>query len=121
MKPQLLFLDDETMRHDWADKVYAEYEVHHAYNFEQFKKALARINGPFDVVSFDHDIAGMPFEHNVEVTGLTCADWMIARPEFHPRACIVHSWNPSGAQRLVLALERAGFAVTRRMAGYGDR
>lgn len=139
---KILFLDDEAMRHDWADSHYAGHEVHHAYNFEQFKRALLlgrmprgpalgvipvrallippevdddRSRGPFDLVSFDYDIEG--FLCTTQITGLTCADWMVARPDLHPRACAVHSWNPGGGSRLVLALECAGFKVTRRMAG----
>jgi hypothetical protein len=115
-RPRLLFLDDDSMRHEWADEFYSLYDVHHAYNIAQFRKALERHH--FEVVSFDHDIDGPPHAPSVRFTGVTCAEWMIQQhPDRHPDECIVHSWNPSGGDRIEATLRRAGFTVTRRMAG----
>lgn len=91
---KILFLDDERVRHDAFDRENQAHEVHHAYNFSQFKKAIHAHR--FDLVSFDHDLG-------TAEDGVTCAHHMLMALDARdmPARCVVHSWNPVGAQRLM--------------------
>lgn len=105
---KLLFLDDETVRHEWFALVHLSHEIWHAYNIEQFEKQLRRCD-KFDVISFDHDLG-------TAADGNDCAELMLRllSPENLPRECWVHSWNPVGAERIMRTLRSAGIAVVRR-------
>lgn len=100
-------------------------------NFEQAVNALAA--EPWDEASLDHDLADWHYAANSltgqctspsenarrqEKTGYHVALWMVENRVFPPQVWI-HSMNPSGAQSMLLLLQRhhpagAG-AVTRRM------
>ncbi len=102
-----LFLDDEPVRHEVFAVRFSQHEVWHAYNLPQFLKALDK-GGKFDAISFDHDLGP-------EATGHDCAVQMLERlPHSQwPGTCIVHSWNPVGAERIVRTLSAAGINVVR--------
>jgi hypothetical protein len=105
---KILFLDDETVRHDLFDQTRTGDEIHHAYTLEQFEKALARVE-KFDVISFDHDLGP-------GADGYDCAMLLLSRIPYAnwPRECWVHSWNPVGAERIVRGLRAAGIPTARR-------
>ncbi len=114
---KILILDDEKVRHDAYDKIYAGHEVWHAYDGVRFRWCLLN-RGPFHLVHFDHDLGA------VDETGLDLARWMlrVVSPPLLPDRCVVHSWNPTGAQRIFDELHRAGLLVVRRpfaAEGYG--
>lgn len=97
---RILFLDDERIRHDAFDRENADHEVWHAYNMAQFRKALD--GNTFDVISFDHDLG-------TKEDGNDCARFLVEHKEpcWWPNQCVVHSWNPAGAQRIMATLMRA--------------
>lgn len=101
---KVLFLDDETWRHDGIDLMLlgVQHTVHHAYGTAEFS-ALLDSESPFDLVCFDHDLGP-------STTGLDAARDFVARK--HPLTrCIVHSWNPYGAKAIARVLRDGGHQV----------
>jgi len=100
---KVLFLDDEAWRHDSMDlMVRTTDSILHVYDTEEFTRALSR--APFDLVCFDHDL-GLG-----ETTGLQAAEQFVALK--HPETlCLVHSWNPMGAEMIRRVLRAGGHRV----------
>lgn len=73
------------------------------------------------VISMDHDLGldgldpdlpdAVYLRGNGEQTGLDLVDWMIQNGCV-PEHVTVHSWNPSGAQRMIKTLHARGYAAT---------
>lgn len=105
---KILFLDDETVRHDGLGAMYLGHEIWHAYNLSQFLHQLQK-GDRFDVVSFDHDLGG---KHD----GNDCAHEMlrVLPVDQWPHECWVHSWNPVGAERIMRTLIASGIPTKRR-------
>ena len=105
---KILFLDDESVRHDALGFPYEGHEVWHAYNLSQFVAQLRAVPR-FDVVSFDHDLGG---KHD----GNDCAHEMLRLlpVDQWPAECWVHSWNQVGAERIMRTLIASGIPTKRR-------
>lgn len=105
---KILFLDDQSARHEAFADQYKGHEIWHAYTLERFREHLSRVE-KFDVISFDFDLG----EHE---NGLDCAELMLQQHPFArwPRECWVHSSNPPGADSLVHVLRTAGIPTERR-------
>jgi hypothetical protein len=75
--------------------------------------ALLSRHGEASLVFLDHDLGGETFvDSNREDCGMEVVRWVVAnRPKVSQ--FIVHSYNPSGAQRMVDDLAGAGYAVAR--------
>lgn len=122
IKVKILFLDDQPSRHDKvdADLGWDKVEVVHVWTVDECIEAL-QTKGPFDRIYLDHDlnhyghktgkwsmIAGTYGDQ--ELTGADVCSWMARNMQERPRV-IVHSWNHSGANRMVSILRDAGFSV----------
>lgn len=103
----ILFLDDDQMRHDAFETAHPNATIWHAYDHPSFLKQLAKLNR-FDVISFDHDLG-------LGANGYDCAmELLMTFPSYRwPTECWVHSWNPVGAERIMRALRNAGIPTIR--------
>ena len=80
-----------------------------ASNYTEFVKIITEKGVP-DVIAFDHDLGdgGEVYEEGVSPwTGWNCAKWLVDN-NLVPKEFSVHSWNPSGAQRIGLLMEENG-------------
>ena len=80
-------------------------------NYDEFVKYISE-NGIPDIISFDHDLADVHYEHVPEInydkyqekTGYHCAKWLIEYCLDNnlniPRKIIIHSMNRMGAQNI---------------------
>lgn len=108
---KVLFLDDERWRHDAVDRALKGHEVHHVYSFRQFRSKVGA-SREWGLVMLDHDLGST-------ANGYTAANMFAeAMRGVEPRCpCIVHSWNPAGATRMVGLLRHFGHPVIREPFG----
>ena len=99
---RILVLDDDRERHNWFERAYADHEVWHVYNVEDLRKRMNQLPR-FDLVQLDHDLGESE-------NGLRAADFIatVLEERKRPLKCVVHSWNPSGAQRMLRSLLDGG-------------
>jgi len=104
-KLRILILDDDRERHDWFDRHYAGHAVWHVYDVERMRRTMSK-EMRFDIVQLDHDLGESE-------NGLRAAQFIARDLEArkHPLSCVVHSWNPAGAMRMVAELRDAGLTV----------
>lgn len=93
------------------------------WQWARTNKDAKRVLTLFNVVeiSMDHDLGmdgidpdlpdAIYLKGNSEETGLDLVDWMIERC-LVPEKVTVHSWNPSGADRMVRTLRAHGYRAT---------
>ena len=100
---KILFLDDDSERHEVFANLYQDCEVWHAYGRVDFENRLLKVD-KFDVISFDHDLG------EGEPNGSQLATWMLNNlPHFRwPRECWVHSFNGPGSLNIISKLRSAG-------------
>jgi hypothetical protein len=105
---RVLILDDDRERHDWFDRHYAGHAVWHVYTVEQMRSTMKR-EIRFDVAQLDHDLGESE-------NGLRAAEFIARTLEERKRPlnCVIHSWNPTGAQRMLGELLSAGLLATYR-------
>lgn len=93
---RLLFVDDDLSRHKFADDAFSDgFNVWHAYNVEQAKKLVQEKD--FDIICLDHDMA------DDGSSGADVAYAIVNRRNttgYQPSFVWVHTWNPSGRQRI---------------------
>ncbi len=113
MAKHILFLDDSDERHAVMEKSFPD-EVYPAATLAQFADALERC-GKIDEVWLDHDLGA--HDGGVSETcfsGFAAALLLTALPR-HRREDIrrvrIHSWNPTGARRMMDVLEAHNFPV----------
>ncbi len=109
MDKKILFLDDEPVRHHWADENWSGDIVTHVFNVDQFFYELLR-KERWDLISLDHDLgisdgrfinSGMKAVYFMEKFRVTAHD------------VIVHTINPPAGDRMILALKKLGYRVHR--------
>lgn len=121
---KVLFLDDDLERHKRFKTriVDAGHKVQYVFDAAEAINALEQ-NPAFDEVWLDHDLNDMHYIHyhagtipTDEQTGYTVACYIAeALPEDkRPKCVVVHSMNPSGADRMTAALKSAGIPVRRQ-------
>jgi|SRR5271165_3069422 len=115
----ILFLDDQDIRHDLAEKVLssAGHAVLHAFNVEEGIYIVSNFVGTIGLALLDHDLDDLRQDADGRITeyhGLYFVDYMIANvPEdkwFH--RAIVHSYNPNGAKYMRDKLSSVGIHAT---------
>ena len=112
----VLYLDDDPSRHQQFD-----YPADRAWTAQEAVKLLSQ--NKYDLVSLDHDLATEHYQdfHQGELalrgggTGYDVAVF-IEQMEEQPPWVNVHSFNPSGAARMIQALRKCP-RVTRLMTG----
>ncbi len=117
---RILFLDDDVDRHEFMALNAKEDEVTlvPVWNYEQCIKALQE-EERFHEIHLDHDLGDVHYPEDgipYELTGTEVAKWMADNlpPEKKPDTVVIHSYNPSGAARMVEILRRAEFFVIRQ-------
>ena len=126
---RVLVLDDMQERHDVLGRMLRArgHEVVAVYSYAEAVEAL---KGPrFDEMYLDHDledfaIVELDTAHGIaiarpnkapEFTGADVAEAIAAMPaEKHPEHVVIHSWNPEGARRMWIILQRQGIQAVRQ-------
>lgn len=118
MTIRALVLDDSDERHTrFAASLSGVCELTHARLFSEFTAALRQ---RFDVVYLDHDLGDEIDQEKIPgmyggdrvVDGTDAAALLCDLPAaLRPSRVVVHSWNWSGAQRMMKALRDADYAV----------
>lgn len=115
----ILFLDDQDVRHDLAEKhLYAAgHKVLHAFNVREALDIVGNFIGQIGLGMLDHDLGqfvkdsdGRRTEHH----GLYFVDQLVKTVpsnKWFPRA-IVHSYNQNGAKYMVDMLNKHGIHST---------
>jgi hypothetical protein len=127
---RILFLDDAQLRHDLFAQRHGADEIVHSCTAAEAMDALDRL-APFDLVHLDHDLAESHYlelsggEREVPApedppfdpgTGMDVVRYIIAMAvERRPRAVVVHTHNPIGAEMVVLLDGAAVPAVWRKL------
>ena len=101
----ILFLDDQDIRHELAEKYLssAGHDTLHAFNVEEGISIVSNFAKPIGLALLDHDLDDIreePDGRKTEYHGAYFVDYMIANvpePKWFHRA-IVHSYNPYGAK-----------------------
>lgn len=122
---RILFLDDDHIRHSYFTLWTQGHDVRHVDTAQQAKDAIAARYGTgsgYDLIFLDHDLGGRTFVSSEEEnTGYQVARFLSDKlkswqSQRRPRI-VVHSWNPAGAERMVKALDAAGYKVDWRTFG----
>lgn len=101
---KILILDDDDFRHQVFAENLTGHSVTHTRNSAEFFNALGKEQ--FDIVFLDHDLGDIVFDpYKREITGTHVAQGMVDKLDKIPK-CVIHSWNPSGAQRMRSILSR---------------
>jgi len=109
----VLFLDDETIRHDLTDKYLGkEHTILHAYTAPQALDMINASEVKIDLAMLDHDL-----HHFVEEDGrkserhgvwfVSCLLHDVHPDKWFPRA-IIHSYNADGGRYMRDELRKAG-------------
>ena len=105
----VLFLDDDMTRcSNFRSRCPSADIVHDS------ESCIAKLqDGDYDEVHLDHDLGGEIYcDSNREDTGMEVVRWMCLN-KCNARTVIVHSYNPHGANEMMIALEAAGYRVLR--------
>lgn len=112
---RVFILDDEKMRQRAFERRFKDHEIVRAWNFWEALPLLWS-HAAFDLAFLDHDLASAFARSRPddapgwEMTGADVATFMAALPvDKRPRRIVVHSWNRSGADRMVRVLRAAGY------------
>lgn len=109
----ILFLDDDPIRHDTFDRVHGKnHTIWHVYTPKRFREVcLAK---EFDCVFFDHDLG-------TGETGYDLAEWFVQQIKRAtidiPERVFIHSWNSVGAQRIEQVFKTIGVDAIRKPFG----
>jgi hypothetical protein len=121
---RIIFLDDNKDRHAAYRRLSIGDNVDYAFSAKEAVRMLDRAQEPYDVASLDHDLdeyATMGQEPR-ELTGEHVAKHIaLMAPERRPKKIIVHSYNGTGARKMVLVLRDAGVRAFWRMFKVDDR
>lgn len=110
---RLFVLEDDPARiHLFREASIGWAVVHIATSVEEAKKLWTP---PYDLVCLDHDLGGEQMvDSTQENTGYQFALWLAERPiEDRDETIVVHSYNPEGAKRMLVALREHRYAACR--------
>jgi len=102
----VLVLDDEAYRHRAFVRGLLNHNVTIVTTASEAIAALKRRQ--WDAVFLDHDLRGV-VENSGPGTGYEVAEWLAQNPDHQPPQIVIHSFNPSGAQRMQQALPNAAY------------
>jgi CheY-like chemotaxis protein len=123
MVKKILILDDDRVRHYCFDEKFAidypDAKIDHVYTANECIEALKRTD-KYDLVHLDHDLGDFgPYSDEKEHTGVDVCRWMAGTDglteDKRPDMIIVHSWNATGAKRMIDILRDAGFTVFQKL------
>lgn len=103
----VLFLDDDPERVPRFSRNYRDCNLVYVRTFREFRRYLGSHEVP-DVISFDHDLGEPTY-----INGETCAKWAVENGKI-PKAVLVHSWNPTGAENIARQFNGLGIQVVLR-------
>jgi hypothetical protein len=104
---KILFLDDQDNRHKIFIGSHKSHDIISAYTADEAIEFI-RNQSPFDLVSLDHDLGGvyLPSDEN---SGYAVAEYIAGMDkEKLPGEIVVHSWNESGAEKMIKKLGESG-------------
>lgn len=108
---RVLFLDDDPARHEAMKRLAIGHNVKHVHTAAEALEALQAER--FDLAALDHDLGGQTFvPSEQEDTGYAVASAIADGRVIVPRAVVVHSFNPVGAQRMAERMSAAGVRVS---------
>lgn len=121
---KILFLDDDTIRHDIFNKFVMRFpmagenrvEVNYVWSCDAAKFAINK--EAFDIYCLDHDLADEHYgvsAHETERSGYEVAKFMAENITPDKELVVIHSWNTVGADAMAYALE--GFRIVKEMFG----
>jgi hypothetical protein len=104
-------LNDDTRRHRWFEKRFADDDLDIAATVEEAKVFLAE--NKYDAIFLDHDLLPHHYESNdhddFSRTGYAIAEWLTERKELQQAATvIVHTRNADAAIPMVQKLRETG-------------
>jgi CheY-like chemotaxis protein len=111
---RVLILDDNESRHREFQKILADSERTHVWTASQAIDAL-RDNPPYDLLCLDHDLGDQ--RNRLLLTppgdGADVAVFINIKLEKnkYPKRVLIHSWNPTGAQRMADLIRSVGINV----------
>lgn len=112
---KILFLDDNPQRHHKFKKATVGLDVTYAWTSDEAIKFLGET--VFDQVSLDHDLEeklNMELPGQGKGSGYDVAMFIASLPkERQPKLAVVHSFNPEGARRMCVVLNKAGIHALR--------
>lgn len=106
---KILFLDDDEGRHDAFGSESVGHDITHVRTVGQAIKALKA--SKFDLISLDHDLGGRHYVPSDDPEG---TGWHVAKylASVGTDACIiVHSYNVTGAERMIQTLADANISA----------
>ena len=107
----ILFLDDDNNRTRLARQWFMKHNLLTAETAEEAKEILIS-NPRFDLAMLDHDLGGKVYCPSDENSGYDVALFIsLMNREFMPKQVIVHSFNPTGARKMVSVLSDADIPV----------
>ncbi len=114
---KILFLDDDDLRHElFAEQAKSGgHQAFHAHSIGEFD-GLVDLHD-FDEVWLDHDLNDFQYDSLTadmygegELDGRAAAHTLKnLLPERRPKKVVIHSWNPTGAERMAEILREGGF------------
>jgi CheY-like chemotaxis protein len=100
---KILFLEDDENRIAKARQRLIGHNVVFAKTAKEAIDALGKHQ--FTIASLDHDLGGEQMVASNELSGYAVAEFIAEMdPESRPLVCIVHSYNPTGADRMMACL-----------------
>jgi hypothetical protein len=107
----ILFLDDDRERHAAFRATHPNDTIYATWTFAEFFRTLISISpaGSFDEVHLDHDIGDVDFHGNGQLAAHALA---LLPAEQRPARVHIHSWNMTGALRMMEILKNAGYNPT---------
>ncbi len=112
---KVLFLDDDPLRHAKFRKAHIGVDVTYVWTADEAIEELKE--NTFDQVSLDHDLAAqknMELPPAGEGSGYDVALFIASMPmNKQPKLAVIHSFNPEGARRMRIVLNKAGIHTMR--------
>jgi DNA-binding LacI/PurR family transcriptional regulator len=110
---RILFLDDDSARHELMNKRYPSDEIIHVYTLDEYRAALSEYDS-FDMISLDHDLNDFvelgprSYIGDSEGTGRDACGYLIKYLHKAPAMIHIHSSNEDGARDMVAFLNSRG-------------
>lgn len=106
----ILFVDDDQMRHDLAEKYLhgGSNLLLHAFTYEDAVIILRGHKNQIDLLMLDHDL--WDIRDGIDYNGSMLANFILNQLELDklPKQAITHSWNYNGRLSICSKLETAG-------------
>lgn len=117
---KVLFLDDDPTRHAKFRQAHIGVDVNYVWTAKEAIEAMAEEY--FEQMSLDHDLAAqlnMELPPEGEGSGYDVALHIAQLPEDkRPKLVVIHSFNPEGARRMHIAINKAGISCIKLPFNY---